>query len=45
MTAVATPAIWLAASIADLPTPFDDDGRIDLAALASGSGGPGNLSA
>jgi len=34
MTAVATPAIWLAGTIADLPTPFDDDGRIDLAALA-----------
>src|SRR3984957_14577075 len=33
MTAVATPAIWLAGTIADLPTPFDDDGRIDLAAL------------
>ena len=34
MTAVASPAIWLAGYIADLPTPFDDDGRIDLAALA-----------
>ncbi len=34
MTAVATPAIWLAGYIADLPTPFDEDGRIDLAALA-----------
>src|ERR1700733_12042825 len=34
MTAVATPAIWLAGTIADLPTPFDDDGGIDLAALA-----------
>jgi 4-hydroxy-tetrahydrodipicolinate synthase len=34
MTAIATPAIWLAGTIADLPTPFDDDGGIDLAALA-----------
>jgi 4-hydroxy-tetrahydrodipicolinate synthase len=34
MTAVANPAIWLAGTIADLPTPFDDDGGIDLAALA-----------
>jgi 4-hydroxy-tetrahydrodipicolinate synthase len=33
MTAVTNPAIWLAGTIADLPTPFDDDGRIDLAAL------------
>jgi 4-hydroxy-tetrahydrodipicolinate synthase len=33
MTAVANPARWLAGYIADLPTPFDDDGEIDLAAL------------
>src|SRR6202020_548491 len=33
MTAVANPAIWLAGTIADLPTPFDDDGGIDLPAL------------
>src|SRR6202789_1742761 len=33
MTAVANPARWLAGYIADLPTPFDDDGHIDLAAL------------
>jgi 4-hydroxy-tetrahydrodipicolinate synthase len=34
MSAVGSPAVWLAGSIADLPTPFDDDGGIDLAALA-----------
>src|ERR1700681_124640 len=34
MNAIASPAIWLAGTIADLPTPFDDDGRIDLPALA-----------
>src|ERR1700730_17324952 len=34
MTAIATPAIWLAGTIADLPTPFDDNGGIDLVALA-----------
>jgi 4-hydroxy-tetrahydrodipicolinate synthase len=33
MTAVSNPALWLAGYIADLPTPFDDDGEIDLAAL------------
>jgi 4-hydroxy-tetrahydrodipicolinate synthase len=33
MTALANPAIWLAGYIADLPTPFDDDGGIDLAGL------------
>ena len=33
MTAVANPAVWLAGYIADLPTPFDDDGGIDLAGL------------
>jgi len=35
MTAIASPAIWLAGYIADLPTPFDDNGAIDLAALAT----------
>jgi len=34
VTAAASPAIWLAGTIADLPTPFDDDGGIDLVALA-----------
>src|SRR5450432_2220920 len=34
MTATAKPATWLAGYIADLPTPFDDNDRIDLAALA-----------
>ena len=29
----AKPATWLAGYIADLPTPFDDDDRIDLTAL------------
>jgi 4-hydroxy-tetrahydrodipicolinate synthase len=33
MTTVSNPALWLAGYIADLPTPFDDDGEIDLAAL------------
>ena len=33
MTAVANPALWLAGYIADLPTPFDEDGALDLAAL------------
>jgi 4-hydroxy-tetrahydrodipicolinate synthase len=33
MTAVTNPATWLAGTIADLPTPFDDDGGVDLAAL------------
>src|ERR1700733_10822492 len=33
MTAVANPAVWLAGYIADLPTPFDDDGGVDLAGL------------
>jgi 4-hydroxy-tetrahydrodipicolinate synthase len=33
MNAIANPAVWLAGYIADLPTPFDDDGGIDLAAL------------
>src|SRR6266478_355431 len=30
----AKPATWLAGYIADLPTPFDDEDRIDLTALA-----------
>ena len=30
----AKPATWLAGYIADLPTPFDDDDRIDLTAFA-----------
>jgi 4-hydroxy-tetrahydrodipicolinate synthase len=34
MTASAHSAIWLAGAIADLPTPFDEAGKIDLAALA-----------
>ena len=34
MTSVVNPAIWLAGCIPDLPTPFDPDGRIDLAAFA-----------
>jgi 4-hydroxy-tetrahydrodipicolinate synthase len=33
MTAVANPTLWLAGYIADLPTPFDEDGALDLAAL------------
>jgi 4-hydroxy-tetrahydrodipicolinate synthase len=34
MTTPAKPVIWLAGYIADLPTPFDDDDRIDLNAFA-----------
>jgi 4-hydroxy-tetrahydrodipicolinate synthase len=34
MTNLVRPATWLAGYIADLPTPFDDNDRIDLAALA-----------
>jgi 4-hydroxy-tetrahydrodipicolinate synthase len=34
MTYPAKPATWLTGYIADLPTPFDDNDRIDLAALA-----------
>ena len=30
----AKPATWLAGYIADLPTPFDDDDRIDLMAFS-----------
>jgi 4-hydroxy-tetrahydrodipicolinate synthase len=33
MTGVAHPPVWLTGAIADLPTPFDDDGAIDLPAL------------
>lgn len=33
MTAVTNSAIWLAGAIADLPTPFDEAGRVDLSAL------------
>jgi 4-hydroxy-tetrahydrodipicolinate synthase len=33
-TNLAKPAIWLAGYIADLPTPFDDNDRIDLSAFA-----------
>jgi 4-hydroxy-tetrahydrodipicolinate synthase len=34
MTAVANPATWLAGYIPDLPTPFDENGAVDLAAFA-----------
>jgi 4-hydroxy-tetrahydrodipicolinate synthase len=34
MTQLAKPASWLAGYIPDLPTPFDDNDRIDLAAFA-----------
>ena len=34
MTATAKPATWLAGYIADLPTPFDDNDRIDSTAFA-----------
>jgi 4-hydroxy-tetrahydrodipicolinate synthase len=34
MTNLLKPAIWLAGYIADLPTPFDDNDRIDLTAFA-----------
>jgi 4-hydroxy-tetrahydrodipicolinate synthase len=33
MTGVAHPPVWLTGAIADLPTPFDEDGAIDLPAL------------
>ena len=33
MTASVFPATWLAGYIPDLPTPFDEDGEIDLTAL------------
>ena len=34
MTSVSTPATWLAGYIPDIPTPFDDNGAVDLAAIA-----------
>src|SRR6202140_2058456 len=34
MTALAHSAIWLAGTIADLPTPFDAAGNLDLVAFA-----------
>jgi 4-hydroxy-tetrahydrodipicolinate synthase len=34
MTSLAHPATWLAGYIADLPTPFDENGELDLAAFA-----------
>jgi 4-hydroxy-tetrahydrodipicolinate synthase len=34
MTSIVNAAIWLAGFIPDLPTPFDQDGNIDLAAFA-----------
>jgi 4-hydroxy-tetrahydrodipicolinate synthase len=34
MTQLANPATWLAGYITDLPTPFDDNDRIDLTVLA-----------
>jgi 4-hydroxy-tetrahydrodipicolinate synthase len=35
MTPFANPAIWLSGYIPDLPTPFDEDDRIDLTAFAA----------
>ena len=34
MKVAANPAIWLAGYIPDIPTPFDDNGALDLAAFA-----------
>jgi 4-hydroxy-tetrahydrodipicolinate synthase len=34
MTSISTPATWLAGYISDVPTPFDEHGAVDLAALA-----------
>ena len=34
MTSVSTPTNWLAGYIPDLPTPFDEHGAVDLAAVA-----------
>jgi len=34
MTATVFPATWLAGYIPDLPTPFDEQGKVDLAAFA-----------
>jgi 4-hydroxy-tetrahydrodipicolinate synthase len=35
MTALANPASWLIGYMADLPTPFDGDGELDLGAFAA----------
>ena len=35
MTYPVKPTTWLAGYIPDLPTPFDDNGGLDLAAFAS----------
>src|SRR5437879_3901245 len=35
MTYLVKPATWLAGYIPDLPTPFDEDDRIDLTAFAN----------
>jgi 4-hydroxy-tetrahydrodipicolinate synthase len=35
MTSPTHPATWLAAYIPDLPTPFDEEGKLDLAAFAT----------
>src|SRR3981189_549113 len=34
MTSISAPATWLAGYIPDIPTPFDEQGAVDLAALA-----------
>ena len=34
MTPASTPASWLAGYIPDIPTPFDENGVLDLAAFA-----------
>ena len=34
MISVSTPVTWLAGYIPDIPTPFDQHGAVDLAALA-----------
>jgi 4-hydroxy-tetrahydrodipicolinate synthase len=34
MTSVSTPATWLTGYIPDIPTPFDEHGAVDLAAIA-----------
>jgi 4-hydroxy-tetrahydrodipicolinate synthase len=35
MASVSTPAAWLAGYIPDIPTPFDENGALDLAAFAT----------
>jgi len=35
MASVSTPATWLAGYIPDIPTPFDENGALDLAAFAT----------